>query len=229
MPKIEILETIQAPGPAPAGTVWDGQYLWLNDYQTAVLYRLDLHSMKSEDFMLCAGVINGLGWDGQALWQSRFDESWLQRINQDTHDIDQTIEIRGHSLLSGVAWGGSFIWVVSQNMGSLLAIDRETGHILQQLNIPVASGGLSFNHDALWLGVAETMTFNERTQSFHWLSNEQSYAVFQNGVTELTSNIRTIIGWLPLCLHIPFQYNRLVFILFGELECPEQFFLSLPL
>jgi outer membrane protein assembly factor BamB len=198
MSKIEILETIQTPGPAPAGTVWDGQYLWLNDYQTAVLYRLDLNSKKSEDWMLCAGVISGLGWDGQALWQSRFDESWLQRINRDTHDIDQTIEIKDHSLLSGVAWDGSFIWVVSQNTGSLVAIDSETGHILRQLKIPIASGGLSFHHDALWLGVADTMIFNEQTQSFSWVSNEQSYAVVELSPFDGQEINRYSIEFLPL-------------------------------
>lgn len=200
MSEIEILETIQAPGSSPAGTAWDGRYLWLNDYQTAILYRLDLHSKQSEDWMLCAGVISGLGWDGHALWQSRFDESWLQRINHNTHDIDQTIDIAGHSHLTGVAWDGRHIWVVSQKTASLLAIERETGDVVQQLNIPAASGGLGFHHDALWLGVAETMAFDEQKQIFRWVTNEKRYAVIELNPKDGKEINRYTIEFLPLGL-----------------------------
>jgi hypothetical protein len=87
---------------------------------------------------------------------------------------------------------------VSQNTGSLLAIDSETGHILRQLKIPVASGGLSFHNDTLWLGVAKTMTFNEQTRSFSWVSDELRYAVVELSPIDGQEINRYAIEFLPL-------------------------------
>ena len=106
MTSLIIKRVLAAPGPSPAGMAWDGESLWLNDYQLGQLIRYDILKHKAMEQLLCPGVISGLTWDGRRLWQTRMDESLLQPIDPVHRNFDPAIAVPSYRRLGDAAFDG---------------------------------------------------------------------------------------------------------------------------
>lgn len=179
MPELTIVASYDAPGRGPVGLAWDGRFLWNADYTAGAIFRLDPATGKQLGSLVCPGNLSGLAWDGRALWQSLHEAGWLRRINPETNDFDQTIVVHDYGWLSGLAWDGRHLWAVSQQKGRLVALDIESGDVVHTIPAPVAGGGVAYHDGSLWLGLAYPMTFDEQTEQFEWVGDEQHYAVLQ--------------------------------------------------
>lgn len=179
MTQIQIQQTFSSVGRGPAGLTWNGRYLFNADYTTNQIYLLDPENGQMVRKLICPGNLSGLTYTGSALWQSLHYGSTLTRMNPDTNDFDQTIALTDYGWLSGVAWDGNHLWIVSQSQGKLLQVNQEDGKVLQTLPCPVAGGGLDFHDGYLWLSVVETMRFDEAEHGFDWVGDEQNYAIWQ--------------------------------------------------
>ncbi len=200
MSHLELIRILDSPGRAPAGLAWDGRNLWLNDYQDGSLYRLDADSGKSLNSLLCAGVISGLTWDGKSLWQTRLDESWLQRMNPVSLDIDQTISVEPFERLSDAAWDGHRLRVISQSTGQLLALNPDDGQIEDSLVIPQAATAVTFHEESIWLAYPHQMEFRSETGGFEWLGEEQHFYLLQLDPTGGAELARYELDFLPMGL-----------------------------
>jgi hypothetical protein len=200
MSQLELLRILDAPGRAPAGLAWDGQSLWLNDYQDGLLYRFDVDSGKPLNSLLCAGVISGLTWDGESLWQTRLDENWLQRLNVEGLDIDQTLPVESYERLSDAAWDGSRLRVISQSTGRLLTLNPDDGRIEDSMPIPQAATAVTYHEGSLWLAYPHQMVFRPETGSFEWLNKEQHYYLLELDPTSGSELARYELDFLPMGL-----------------------------
>ena len=218
MTKLQRLKTIPAPGRAPAGLAWDGQSVWINDYQTGVLDQLDPTSGEKRASLLCPGVISGLAWDGDSLWQSRMDEDWLQQINPISLDFDVTVPVEGYGRLVDLAWDGQQLWVASQRASKLLAVNTETGEVKRSLPMVTASAGLTFGNGALWLGHAYQMQFDSQSSSFEWIGDERHYYLLQLNPNDGQEIARFELDFLPMGLDWVGEYLWLTHAGTGEIR-----------
>ena len=179
MSNVTILQSYNAPARGPAGLAWDGRALWNTDYSTAKIFCLEPGAAEVVRSFNCPGSLSGLAWDGRALWQVLHMDGWLRRINPETGDIDQTIEVADHGWLSGAAWDGQYLWVASQQKGKIFAIDTQDGRVIHTIPAPVAAGGLTFHDGYLWLGFPYSMVFDETYGYFEWEGEEQQFAIAQ--------------------------------------------------
>jgi hypothetical protein len=200
MSQLELLRVLDSPGRAPAGLAWDGQNLWLNDYQDGLLYRFDTDSGKPLDSLLCAGVVSGLTWDGESLWQTRLDENWLQRLSPVGLDIDQTLPVETCERLSDVAWDGDRLRIVSQSIGQLLTLNPDNGQIENYIPIPQAATAVAYHEGTLWLAYPHQMVFRPETGGFEWVSEEQIYYLLQLDPANGSELARYELDFLPMGL-----------------------------
>lgn len=198
MLKLKVLRVLDSPGRAPAGMAWDGQHLWLNDYASGTLFKLDIERSKAAKSILSAGVISGLTWDGRSLWQTRLDESWLQRLNPAKNDIDQTVQIAGYNRLSDLSWDGELLWVLSQETGRLLKVNGETGQVLRSFSVPEASTTVSYLEGSLWITYPDPMRYQADTDSFDWVGEERHFYLAQIDASSGMERERIELNYLPM-------------------------------
>lgn len=198
MLELKICRVLDSPGRAPAGLAWDGRTLWLNDYESSMLYQLDIESGQATKSILSAGVVSGLTWNGRSLWQTRLDENWLQRLNPAEHDIDQTVIIANHKRLSDLSWDGEQLWVLSQETGRLLKVDDENGRVINSLPVPVASTAVTHYGGSFWVTYPDRMRYRAETDSFDWIGEERHFFLAQIDSTSGMELGRIELGYLPM-------------------------------
>ncbi|MGD2048999.1 MAG: hypothetical protein PVH03_05865 [Chloroflexota bacterium] len=198
MLELKMHRVLDLPGRAPAGMAWDGRSIWLNDYESGMLYQLDIESGQATKSILSAGVISGLTWDGHSLWQTRLDENWLQRINPAEHDIDQTLTISNYNRLSDLTWDGEQLWVLSQETGHLLKVDGENGRIISTFSVPVASTAITYLDGSFWITFPDPMRFQAETDSFDWIGEERHFFLAQIDSMSGVELERIELSFLPM-------------------------------
>ena len=179
MAELQIVQELQAPGRAPAGLTYDGKQLWLADYGAGQIFAVEPGTGRITNAFYCPGVLSGLAWDGQALWQAILDQGWLRCINPTSHDFDRTIVLTDPGRVSGLAWDGRLLWAVSQQLGLLLGVERESGRVSQTRPGTVAAGGLTYHQGDFWLATPQNMGYNRQTGQFEWLNDPPRFALLQ--------------------------------------------------
>lgn len=198
MAQVEIIRILDSPGRAPAGMAWDGQYLWLNDYESGMLYQLNQETGKEARSLLCAGIISGLTYDGHSLWQTRLDENWIQRLNPTKLDIDETVNIDGYGRLSDLTWDGQHLWVISQSEGRLLAVNPENAQVVSTFQVPAATTAVAYKNGGLWISYAHQMEYHPDTDSFEWIGEERHFYLAQiNPINEMGMT-RYALDFIPM-------------------------------
>jgi hypothetical protein len=198
MSELKMRRVLDSPGRAPAGLAWDGRTLWLNDYESGMLYQLDIESGRATQSILSAGVVSGLAWDGRSLWQTRLDENWLQRLNPAKHDFDQTLIIANHKRLSDLSWDGEQLWVLSQETGRLLKVNGESGQIIRSITVPEASTAIAHLDGTFWITYPDPMRYQSETDSFEWVGQERHFFLAQIDSTSGREMDRIEISYLPM-------------------------------
>jgi len=63
-----IINSIASPGPSPFGLTWDGEYLWVSDDSTKIIYKIDSDNGNIIlSFQSPGSSPKGLSWDGNNL------------------------------------------------------------------------------------------------------------------------------------------------------------------
>lgn len=198
MAKLELITVINVPSNAPAGLAWDGRGVWLNDYVSGELFRVEPKSTNVVKMLLCPGVVSGLTFDGFKLWQTRLDEDWLQVINPQTLDFDQTIPLMGTGRLTDLTWDGTQLWIISQKQGKIFALDLPTKRSIKSITIPEATTGVTYREGYLWISYAHEMRYDPKSDSFEWKVTEPSYYIAKVDPRDGKQVVKYQVDFLPV-------------------------------
>lgn len=189
-----------APGYGPAGLAWNGSSLFNADYRAGYIFQIDPATGQTERQYICPGSLTGVAWGNGVLWQAFLDSGEIRRVNPENGDFDQNFFVANVGRLSGLAWDGQNLWAASQTKGQLIALDPTDGRSLRTLPAPIASGGLTFHNGRLWIAVPHLMAFDEATQEFDWLNEEEQYFLLEIDPHTGQEQSRRPLPFLPLGL-----------------------------
>jgi glutamine cyclotransferase len=141
--------------PAHAGTAFDGEHL----FQIAEdrIQKVDPVSGKVLSSIPAPGKggDSGLAWAEGTLWVGEYQERAIHQVDPDTGAILRTI--KSDRFVTGVTWLDDELWHATWESGEseLRHIDRQTGAVLERLQMPEGTGisGLeSDGHDRFFCG-----------------------------------------------------------------------------
>ncbi len=105
------------------GIAWDGQFIWMNDFDTNEIYKVDPASGNIiKHINAPSSDCIGLTWDGAHLWASDFVTQKLYCI--DPSDGTTLYEVNcplGN--LRDLAWDGNYLWVIERNSAMIYQVD----------------------------------------------------------------------------------------------------------
>jgi len=161
------LDRIPAPGPKPEGLASDGTSLWLADFDTNRIYRIDpLHPETVVSFPAPGAGPEGLAWDGTHLWAG----SWYARkiyrlaVSDTALTVVRSFDPPSGARPVGLAWDGTQLWHTTWNPKALHRLDPMTGEVLFTRAIPgdpalyPAGSGVYGPEDLAWDGTGLWIT-----------------------------------------------------------------------
>ncbi len=147
----KIVRTLSAPGRFCTGITFDGSYLWVADYNTDQIFKVNIESgaivgsVRSPAFWP-----TGLAWDGRNLWNADFKTGKIYKIDPENGAILKTITAPSDNP-DGLAWDGQTLWVSDVKEKIITKIDLADGTAVLTLTAPAqAPGGLAFDGKFLW-------------------------------------------------------------------------------
>jgi len=147
----EVLKSFPLPGKFCTGLTYDGNYLWVADYQADMIYKLDpssgsiLHQIPSPGFWPM-----GLAWDGKYLWNTDKKQKKIYKIDTRDGTILETIDTPGEDP-EGLAWDGNTLWISDARENSIMKIDLSDGTAIRKIDGPSkAVNGLTSDGQYLW-------------------------------------------------------------------------------
>lgn len=123
-----ILTHFPAPGQAPFGLAWDGEYLWISDRKEKKIFRADPKDGHVLFSIAFDGDLGGCGWDGKHVWQAEQQSRTISEIDPETGEIAKAIRIeQGNGELAGVFCENGFIWYALARLGQLRKVKQDDG------------------------------------------------------------------------------------------------------
>lgn len=131
--------------------------LWLNDFDTDLVYRVDPASLKVVAKIAVGPSPEGLAVDPQdsAIWVANHRGGTVDRIDPATNKVVATIAV-GNAGPSGphqVGLGLGSVWVGVPNTSSVYRIDPVTNKVEATIEIPAGASpcsGFAFSEQAVW-------------------------------------------------------------------------------
>ena len=157
----QIVQSFNAPGNYPSGLTWDGQHLWVTDFQTDRIYELNDQGKVIRSIESPAYYPVGLAFDGKYLWNAdskglipqgdEYHRGKIYKIDPKDGQILQTLPAPTPSP-AGLAWDGHYLWCVDNIHRKLIQFDPEDGTTIKEFRSP-ANGpqGITFDGEYLWI------------------------------------------------------------------------------
>ncbi len=172
----EVTDSINTPASYPSGLTWDGDHLWVCDFQADKIYQLNAEGKVVHTIESPAYWPSGLAWDGQYLWNSdvkglipegdEYHEGRIYKIDPKDGTILKTLPAPTPSPM-GLAWDGQYMWCVDNLHHKLIQFDPEDGTTIKEYPSPAGSPqGITFDGEYLWIsdrGADEIYMVNPET------------------------------------------------------------------
>ncbi len=147
----KIIKAIVSPGKYCTGLTCDGKYLWVADYQTDSIYKIDpssgtvIHRIPSPGFWPA-----GLAWDGNYLWNTDLKQKKIYKI--DSHDGTILTVIDSPSdYPEALVWDGQSLWLGDSQENVIMKIDLTDGTAVKKITGPAKTvSGLVSDGKFLW-------------------------------------------------------------------------------
>ncbi|MBN1414585.1 MAG: hypothetical protein JW973_05755 [Bacteroidales bacterium] len=147
----KVIQSLPLPGHYCTGLAFDGKYLWIADYKTDIIYKLDpsngsiLHQIPSPGFWPM-----GLAWDGQYLWNIDKGQDKIYKIDSRDGTVMKTIEAPCNDP-EGLTWDGITLWVGDARENIIMKIDLSDGTAVKKIDGPAKSvSGLAWDGQYIW-------------------------------------------------------------------------------
>jgi streptogramin lyase len=133
-----VLERLDAPGPKPEGLASDGVHLWVADFDTDRIYRMDTGTGDVVQSYRAPGTRpEGLAWDGTHLWAGSWDTRLIYRLA--VGDTALVVEREFPAPLGarpvGLAWDGEALWLTTWSPFYLHRIDPDDGEAIRSRDL----------------------------------------------------------------------------------------------
>ncbi len=160
------LDRLDAPGPQPERLASDGTHLWVGDYITGLIYRVDPARPESTRAYASPGPhVEGLTWDGTHLWSADWSTGLIYRlaVGDTVLAVTRSFAAPGAGDPVGLAWDGEALWLTTWNPPILYRLDPAAGAVLVEQPVKWDGGSLYpahafFPEDLAWDGEALWMT-----------------------------------------------------------------------
>ncbi len=157
----QVLTSFNTPGDYPSGLTWDGQHLWVTDFQTDKIYELDKNGKVLRSIESPAYWPTGLAFDGKYLWNSdvkgqipqgdEYHNGKIYQIDPKDGFVLKTITAPTPSPI-GLAWDGAYLWCVDNIHRKLIQFDPNDGTTIKEFPSPAGSPqGITFDGEYLWI------------------------------------------------------------------------------
>lgn len=133
-----VLDSLDSPGPQPEGLASDGTHLWVADFVTGLIYRVDtsLHTVV-QTYAAPGPNPEGLAWDGTHLWCADWTTRKIYRLSVGESElgIDRELptpmpgDVVPHPV--GLTWDGESLWLTTWQPYYLFRLNPETGDTLR--------------------------------------------------------------------------------------------------
>jgi len=148
----DVVRSFPAPYSCSAGMATDGQYLYLADSKSDLIYQIDPQIGKViSEIPSPTYKPRGLAYDSGCLWVVDGENEQLQKLDLKTQIVTKTIWCPAESPV-GLAWDGVYLWLADQNARKLLQVSTEDGTTIKELPSPSGnSTGLAYDGSYLWV------------------------------------------------------------------------------
>jgi len=103
------ISRFNSPGTEPRGLTWDGEYLWVADYGSLTVYRIEKDGTQVSSFPAPASDPRGMTWDGTYLWLTDATALVIYQLKTDGTQVRSVANPTSHGGVVG-AWDGEYLW-----------------------------------------------------------------------------------------------------------------------
>lgn len=152
------------PGEYDGGAAVDRAGLWVGNFDTNIVSRLDPVSLKVVATITVGTNPSGIGVTDGAVWVANHRGGTVTRIDPATNKVVATVTVGkpGRGGPHAIGFGLGSVWVSAGNAGNIdtasggtvVRIDPATNAIQATIQIPPlgsACGGFAFSQDAVWM------------------------------------------------------------------------------
>ncbi len=147
----KVIRSFPLPGNFCTGLTFDGNALWVADYKTDSIYKIDpetgavMHQIPSPGFWP-----TGLAWDGTKLWNVDREQDKIFRIDPADGTIIWAIEAPSREP-EGLTWDGTTLWLGDAGNHTIMKIDLCDGTAVKTIEGPARSvNGLTWDGQYFW-------------------------------------------------------------------------------
>ncbi len=122
-----VLSTIPAPGGgADSGLAWAEGTLWVGQYRERKIHQVDPQTGKILRTIESNRFVTGVTWIGDELWHATWegDESELRRLDAQTGEVLERLDMPPGASVSGLEAGGDQFFCGGGNTGKVRAVRR---------------------------------------------------------------------------------------------------------
>ncbi len=176
----EVLTKFKTPGNYATGLTFDGEYLWLSDRKTDLLYKIDPFSGEVVSTLPSPGYWpSSLAWDGEYLWCA--DIKGGQDVEEDYNGIIYKLDTKDGTVLKtlsapanspvGLCYDGEYLWCIDNRADKVIQFSPKDGTTIRSFIAPSPdSRGLTFDGEFLW-------TSDRRHDEIYRLNPETGYVI----------------------------------------------------
>jgi hypothetical protein len=151
----DVVHYIPAPGSRCQGLTWDGDNLWVSDYDTDFIYKVSPDDgTVLESFPAPDEYIEGLAWDGTYLWAAEngggpSEPSTIYQVDVSDGSVVHSFTPPG-PWPHGITWDGHNLWIDDFDTKMIDKVDPSTGQVLATIPAP-GDGSIGLTWDGVYL------------------------------------------------------------------------------
>ena len=164
------VKEFDSPSSFPTGLTWDGQYLWVCDYNSEMIYAIDpVDGRVIKSFDTPGHDPEGLAWDGSYIWHvdgadadtnGPVEKLYIYKIDPTTGQSTRMFEAPhpGYNA-EDLEWDGQYLWYIDggnegkdEGTSTIFKVDPNTGAVIKSFSAPSSDpSGLAWDGTNLWV------------------------------------------------------------------------------